>query len=340
MKNKQIIGIVVAGIVFIAVCATGIFTNVLSNKLLAGEKTQKDSMGMWSSFMGMNSGDVELPVEDFVGVIDVVGTIQASSDTSSFTSSGQYNHDLYMKYIAQLEEADNNKGILLYVNSPGGTVYESDELYLRLMQYKEKTGRPIYAYFADQACSGGYYVSMAADKIYANRNGWTGSIGVIISLTNCKELYKKLGIKEIDITSGKNKAMGSAGIDLTQEQEDILQGLVDEAYEQFTDIVSKGRGMDVNTVKKLADGRIYSAKQAVENGLVDASGSLEDLKGVIQEENDLSDSVIYHQVNSGQNNFWSALLGYAKKLKPQSDVELVQDIMENKGNGVLMYYAD
>lgn len=340
MKNKQIIGIVVAGIVFIMVCATGILTNALSEKLKAGSTAQKDSIEMWSSLMGMGSKNIELPTKDFIGVIDVVGTIQASSSTSSFTSSGEYDHDLYMKYIDQLEQSNYNKGILLYVNSPGGTVYESDELYLRLMQYKENTERPIYAYFADQACSGGYYVSMAADKIYANRNGWTGSIGVIISLTNCKELYKKLGIKEIDITSGKNKAMGSAGIDLTKEQEDILQGLVDEAYEQFTDIVSKGRGLDIGTVKKLADGRIYSAKQAMENGLVDASGSLEDLKTVIQEENGLSDSVVYHQANSGQNNIWSALMGYAKQLKPQSDVELVKDIMENKGNGVLMYYAD
>lgn len=340
MKKKQMLGIVVAGIVFIAVCVTGVLSNVLTNKMLTKEKSSTSNV--WSSFMsGMDESSIDLPSEDFIGVIDVVGTIQASGSSSAFYSTdGQYNHDLYMNYIEKLEDANNNKGILLYVDSPGGAVYESDELYLKLMEYKEVTGRPVYAYFASQACSGGYYIAMAADKIYANRNCWTGSIGVIVSLTNCKKLYDKLGIKEIDITSGKNKAMGSIGLDLTDEQYDILQSLVDEAYDQFTDIVSTGRKIDIDTVKKLADGRIYSALQAKENGLIDENGSLEDLKAVIQEENNLSENVTYHDVNTLSNSFWSTLMGYANKLKPKSDVELAVDIVENRGNGVLMYYAD
>lgn len=340
MKKKQMLGIVVAGIVFIAVCVTGVLSNVLTSKLLDTKNTSASSM--WGSLMsGIEESSIDIPEEDFIGVIDVVGTIQASSSSSSlYSSDGQYDHDLYMQYIEKMEEADNNKGILLYVDSPGGTVYESDELYLRLMEYKEVTGRPIYAYFASQACSGGYYISMAADKIYANRNCWTGSIGVIVSLTNCKKLYDKLGIKEIDITSGKNKSMGSAGLDLTDEQYDILQSLVDEAYDQFTDIVSQGRDMDIATVKKLADGRIYSALQAKDKGLVDENGSLEDLKAVIEKENGLGEDITYHDVNDFSNNFWSTLMGYADQLKPKSDVELAVDIMENRGNGVLMYYAD
>ena len=340
MKKKQMIGIVVAGVVFIAVCVTGILSNVLTNKVLEANKSSSSSF--LNSFMSEMKEDIELPTEDFIGVIDVVGTIQASSSSSSGFSStaGQYDHDLYMDYIEKMEKADNNKGILLYVNSPGGTVYESDELYLRLMEYKKNTSRPVYAYFASEACSGGYYISMAADKIYANRNCWTGSIGVIVSLTNCKKLYDKIGLKEIDITSGKNKSMGSPGLDLTDEQYDILQSLVDEAYDQFTDIVSKGRGMDIATVKKLADGRIYSAKQAKENGLVDENGSLDDFKSVIQEENGLNDDIVYHDVNTAENNFWSTLMGYASQLKPKSDIEIATDIVENRGNGVLMYYAD
>jgi protease-4 len=208
------------------------------------------------------------------------------------------------------------------------------------MEYKEKTNRPVYAYFASEACSGGYYISMAADKIYANRNTWTGSIGVIVSLTNYKKLYDKLGIKEIDITSGKNKAMGSGGLNLTDEQYDILQSLVDEAYDQFTDIVSTGRSMDIETVKKLADGRIYSAKQAKENGLVDEIGSLEDLKQVIQEDNSLSDDITYHEAVSSSNTFIKNLLGSVQEMIPKSDSELAVDIVEKKGKGVLMYYAD
>ena len=110
---------------------------------------------------------------------------------------------------------------------------------------------------------------MAADEIYANRNCWTGSIGVIVSLSNMQGLYEKLGIEEINITSGRNKAMGSAGEELTEEQRNILQSLVDEAYQQFVDIIVAGRGLSESRVKELGDGRIYTAKQALDAKLID-----------------------------------------------------------------------
>lgn len=345
MKKKQWIGIVVAGVVFIAVCATGIFSNVVQSKLTekADTKSKTSTSEMLSSIWGSSEEKITLPEEDFVGVLNIVGTIQANSSNSiNLTGSddGQYNHDLYMKYVDELEKSKNNKAILLYVNSPGGTVYESDELYLKLMEYKEKTKRPVYAYFGSQACSGAYYISMAADKIYTNRNTWTGSIGVIVSLTNYKKLYDKLGIKEIDITSGKNKSMGSGGLNLTDEQYDILQSLVDEAYDQFAGIVSEGRGIDIATVKKIADGRIYSAKQAKEKNLVDEIGTEDELKALIQKENKLSDDVVYDTAKSSGSDFLSNLMGSVQKIMPKSDSELAVDIIENNGKGVLMYYAD
>ncbi|MCI7062700.1 MAG: signal peptide peptidase SppA [Lachnospiraceae bacterium] len=343
MKKKQWIGIVVAGVVFIAVCATGIFSNVVQSKLTEKTKTTESKTDMLKNIWSSSEEDITLPTEEFVGVLNIVGTIQASSsDNISLTGSddGQYNHNLYMQYIDELEKSKDNKAILLYVNSPGGTVYESDELYLKLMEYKKKTKRPVYAYFASQACSGAYYISMAADKIYANRNTWTGSIGVIVSLTNYKKLYDKLGIKEIDITSGKNKSMGSGGLDLTDEQYDILQSLVDEAYDQFSGIVSEGRGIDIATVKKIADGRIYSAKQAKQKKLVDEIGTEDELKTLIETENKLSKDVVYDTAKSSKLDFFSGLMGSVQKIMPKSDSELAVDIVENKGKGVLMYYAD
>ncbi len=339
MKKKQIISIVIAGVVFIAVCVTGVASNVISNKLMT--KQEGSSKEVFSQIMGSATSDeVQLPTENFIGVVNVVGTIQASDTSSSFSTTSTYNHDQNMNYIEKMETADNNKGILLYVDSPGGAVYQSDELYLKLMEYKEKTGRPVYAYFASEACSGGYYISMAADKIYANRNCWTGSIGVIVSLTNCKKLYDKLGIKEIDITSGKNKAMGSMGLDLTDEQYDILQGLVDEAYDQFTGIVSDGRGMDIDKVKKLADGRIYSAKQAKDNGLIDEVGSLEDEKAAFAEAAGFSKNITYFEPKNDENNWLKSLMGSVLQFKNKTETDLAADIVENKGNGVLMYYAE
>lgn len=337
MKRKQLIGIIVTAIVIIAVGVTGVVSNVVANTIL--DKSAKDTTSWWQDLMNDElSSEVTLPSDEFIGVLNIVGTIQETS-SSSLTSSNSYNHSMYMDYIDQMEKADNNKGILLYVDSPGGAVYQSDELYLKLMEYKEKTKRPVWAYFASEACSGGYYISMAADKIYANRNTWTGSIGVIVSLTNCKKLYDKLGIKEIDITSGKNKAMGSAGLELTDEQYDILQSLVDEAYDQFVEIVAKGRNLDEQTVRKLADGRIYSAKQAKENLLVDELGSLEEEKKAFTKEIGCSEKINFYAPENNVGDFFSSLFSKAEKLVPKSDMSLAKDIVENNGNGVLMYYA-
>ena len=148
----------------------------------------------------------EKPEKSFA-VINVIGTIQSGNEGSARVG---YDHNATIKYIDQLIEDETNTGIFLDVDSGGGTVYESDETYLKLMEYKEKTGRPIHAYFNGTACSGAYYISCAADYISQNRNGWTGSIGVIISTTNLSGLYEKLGIQEVLIVSGGNKGMGSA----------------------------------------------------------------------------------------------------------------------------------
>lgn len=339
MKTKQIISIVITGVVIIAVGITGVASNVIGSKLIKQNKTETSSIvkDMFSSVSG--DSNIELPNKDFVGVINIEGEIGASS-SNSLTSDSTYNHDFYLKYIEKMEKSDKNKGILLYVDSPGGAVYESDEMYLKLMEYKEKTKRPIWAYFASQACSGGYYISMAADKIYANMNCWTGSIGVIVSLTNCKKLYDKLGIKEIDITSGKNKAMGSQGLELTKEQRGILQSLVDEAYDQFVGIVADGRKMDKSAVKKIADGRIYSAKQAKEINLVDEVGSLKDEKKAFAKEAGFSEDITYYTPEKDSlSGMFSSIFGAVKDIVPKSDIDLAEDIVQNNGNGVLKYYA-
>lgn len=339
MKTKQIISIVITGVVIIAVGITGVASNVIGSKLIKQNKTETSSIvkDMFSSVS--EDSNIELPNKDFVGVINIEGEIGASS-SNSLTSDSTYNHDFYLKYIEKMEKSDKNKGILLYVDSPGGAVYESDEMYLKLMEYKEKTKRPIWAYFASQACSGGYYISMAADKIYANRNCWTGSIGVIVSLTNCKKLYDKLGIKEIDIISGKNKAMGSQGLELTKEQRGILQSLVDEAYDQFVGIVADGRKMDKSAVKKIADGRIYSAKQAKEINLVDEVGSLKDEKKAFAKEAGFSEDITYYTPEKDSlSGMFSSIFGAVKDIVPKSDIDLAEDIVQNNGNGVLKYYA-
>lgn len=333
MNKKQIIGLIAAVLCFVFVGVANVMTKAVSNKMSnKNEETKKTFESI------LNSEKITLPTKDFVGVVKVEGTIKDGSNSKSiFQNEQSYDHKQTLKYIDSMIESKNNKGIILYVNSPGGGVYESDELYLKLKEYKEKKGCPVWTYMASQACSGGYYISMAADKIYANRNTWTGSIGVITSLTNVKGLYDKLGIKEIDITSGPNKAMGASGAEMTEEQHKILQSLVDEAYEQFAGVVAEGRKMDINKVKPIADGRIYSAKQALDLGLIDNVDTYENMK------KNMLDAVgknveIFTPEN--KQNVLASLFAKAEDLKPKSDAQVISEYLEKEGNGGLMYYAE
>ncbi len=331
MNKKQIIGLVVAGAVFAFVGVISVLTNTFSNAIASKNEAEETI----ESILATNS--VSLPSEEFIGVVNVEGTIMDMSESQGvFSTSASYNHESTLNYIDSMIDAPNNKGIILYVDSPGGGVYESDELYLKLKKYKEETGRPIWTYMASQACSGGYYISMASDKIYANRNTWTGSIGVIMSLTNVKGLYDKLGIQEIDITSGPNKAIGSSGLEMTDEQHKILQDMVDESYEQFVSIVAEGRKMDINTVKPIADGRIYTAKQALDLGLIDNIDTYENMKNAMLDS--IGEDVTIYSPQKEENIF-ASLFSKVEDIKPKSDAQVISEYLEKQGDGGLMYYA-
>ena len=263
-------------------------------------------------------------------VINIIGTIQAGNEG---TARIGYDHNATLKYIDELMEDETNTGIFLDVDSGGGTVYESDEMYLKLMEYKEKTGRPIHAYFNGTACSGAYYISCAADYISQNRNGWTGSIGVIISTTNVSELYNKLGIKEVLITSGGNKGMGSAGSEMTDEHIAIYQALVDEAYDQFVDIVALGRNLTEERTRQIADGRIYSALQAKEIGLIDEVQPYEDAISYMEE---VTESEKYYKPLYTLTK-WEELMTSVEAVMPKSDMQMAAELAANSHNGVPMY---
>ncbi len=204
-----------------------------------------------------------------IAVVYIEGTIQSEGET--------YNQEWLINLIDDLMYDSANSGIMLFINSPGGGVYQSDDVYLALEKYKEISGNTIWAYFGPLAASGGYYIGCAADTIYANRNTLTGSIGVISSQSlDLTELMDNYGIKMTTITAGDNKNMMNVNSPLTEEQVAIMQSIADEAYDQFTTIVSNSREMDIEKVRELADGRIYTAYQAKENGLIDEVASFED----------------------------------------------------------------
>ncbi len=223
----------------------------------------------------------------YVAVIHIEGTIISQSETGFLSSGEAYDHQYLMDSVATITGDPNNSGLLLYIDSPGGEVYATDELYLRIMEYKERTGRPVYAYCASMAASGGYYLAAAADRILMNRNCLTGSIGVTAgTIIDVSEFLEKNGIKTTSIYVGKNKTMGSYFEEFTGEQKQIYISVLREAYDQFVGIVAESREMSIVEVEYLADGRIYSPKQALDQGLIDGiMGYEEALETMISDAN-------------------------------------------------------
>ncbi len=278
----------------------------------------------------------------YIGVLTVTGTIEGDSSSEFATQS--YHHSWTLEKIKELKNDKNNRGLIIRVNTPGGGVYESDELYFAIKDYKESTGRPVYSYMMSQATSGGYYISCPCDMIYANRNCWTGSIGVTIgTLYDISGLLKKYGVKTVTITSGDNKAMGSSTEEMTDEQKEIFQSLVDEAYDQFVGIVAEGRKMDEKKVRKLADGRVYTAKQAKEHGLIDEIASYQDMVKDMRKRFELESVSVNNIDYDEDDSLLSRLLrslSAAGRSSAENELSGLKALMEENGKFKVTYLAE
>ena len=321
MKKKQTLGLIIEVILFVFTGIASVFTHTVSRAILA------DSLSVPTDF----TDSEDFPEDSYIAIVQVTGTIQQQTSTSIFETAEGYQHNTTMSYIDDLIDDENNAGILLYVDSPGGTVYESEELYDKLMEYKN-TGRPIWTYMAHYAASGGYMISMASDKIYANKNTTTGSIGVILSTYDLSGLYEKLGIRYVSITSGANKDSSL----LTDEQISIYQEQIEESYESFVEKVAMGRNMDVDAVKELADGRTYTANQALSYGLIDDISSYDEMANEM-----CSYFGVYelYQPETEENIFESIFSKITNSL-PKSESQILSEKAEEMESGVLMYYAE
>jgi protease-4 len=181
-------------------------------------------------------------------------------------------------YVSQLRQAltdDNVKSVVVRLDTPGGAVVASDDVF-RMIRALRDRGKFVVASMGDVAASGGYYIASACDQIIANPATITGSIGVIAIFLNLEGTAKKIGAKPVVIKSGPHKDIGSPFRDLTPEERRILQGLIDDAYDQFVQAVSRGRNLPVDRVRALADGRVLSGTQARAAGLVDEFGDVQD----------------------------------------------------------------
>jgi len=219
--------------------------------------------------------------------------------------------------VAQIKEelkkaADDSavKAVVLRINSPGGTVTASDILHHELENFKQQTGKKVIVSIMDLGASGGYYVAVAGDKIMVHPTTVTGSIGVIMLTVNVQGLLEKIGVTGAAIKSGDKKDMGSPLRPMTEEERQLFQGIINQMYDRFVSVVAAGRkGMTVDQVRKAADGRVYTAQQALDLGLVDRIGYLDDAIQLAKTEAGLSKARVmtYFRPGSYKDNIYSQL---------------------------------
>jgi protease-4 len=205
-------------------------------------------------------GKSGMPIGDKVALVRIEGPI--------------FNSIAILDELKKHRKDSSVKAVVLRIESPGGGVAPSQEIYEEVKKLSEI--KPVVVSMGAVAASGGYYIASAATKIYANPGTITGSIGVIMEIPNIKGLLDKVGIKTEVIKSGKHKDLASVFRGIGEEERKILQNVLDDVHQQFIEAVAEGRGLPYEKVKSIADGRIFTGRQAKEIGLVDDLGNLQD----------------------------------------------------------------
>lgn len=214
--------------------------------------------------IGLSSSSPDM---EFVGVGEKIAVVELNG---IITSSRSVNSQL------KRHKKDNSiKAIILHIDSPGGGVAASQEIYEAVRRVRD-SGKPVVACMASVAASGGYYAALGADSIMAGPGTTTGSIGVIAEIPNFTKLMDKLGISMTIIKSGRYKDSGTPYREMNAADHQYLQSWIDESYDQFITTVATERGLSLEEAKKLGDGRVFSGRQAYENALIDTLGTFDD----------------------------------------------------------------
>lgn len=212
--------------------------------------------------------DDGLPGGAKVAVVEVEGVIGADSGRGLDT-------DGIIRVLGEYRDDPAVRAVVLRINSPGGVVAPTQEIFNAVRRLREAK-KPVVASLGSVAASGGYYVAVAADRIYASPGTLTGSIGVVMQLANLEGLLKKVGVEYVVVKAGAYKDVGNIARAMTPEERRILQALLDDVYDQFVTAVAEGRSLDPQVVRGFAEGRIYSGRQAQGLKMVDELGGLEE----------------------------------------------------------------
>ena len=206
--------------------------------------------------------DLDLSTDDRIALIRIEGVILDSQ-----TTIGE---------LKRFSENPSVKAIVIRIDSPGGGVVPSQEIYDAVKRVRSKNNKAVIASMGSVAASGGYYIAAATDRIVANPGTLTGSIGVIMETANVEGLLQKIGVEGVVIKSGKYKDVGSPLRKMSSDERGLLQAVMDDVHKQFIEAVAEGRSLELRVAQALADGRIFTGRQAKEAKLVDELGDLED----------------------------------------------------------------
>jgi protease-4 len=279
------------------------------------------------------------PAAGKIVVIPLSGTI--TTEDSSLFSGSAITPELVRDYLTRAEDDKAVKAIVFHIDSPGGEIAPCQEILWEIERVKET--KHIVVSMGSTAASGGYYISTQADKIVALPTTMTGSIGVIFQLINIEGLLEKLGIQIEIFKGGKYKDMYWGFRELTPEEKEIMQGLVNEYYEQFIDVVAEGRGLSKEEVRNLATGQTYSGTEAKALGLVDKLGDLDTAIDLAAELAGIeAPTVEYYQPS--KLTLWS-LLGFANAIQMRlsgmsaQDVILLEILSHNYNQPLFLYQS-
>jgi protease-4 len=264
------------------------------------------SISLFPQKMPMREKTVQGTGADKVLLISISGIISEGKDGGLLDRD----EDLVTRVKEELTlagEDERIKALLLRINSPGGTVTASDVLYHEIMAFKEKRKIPVVAVIMDLGASGGYYVAVTGDRIIAHPTSVTGSVGVIMLRVSAEGLLQKIGVDASAIKSGAKKDIGSPFRPMTEDERAIFQTMINGFFSRFLDVVSKGRSLPPDQLKAISDGRVLTGPQALQLGLVDQVGYLDDGIAAAKKLAGLSEArvVMYARPDAYRNNIYS-----------------------------------